>query len=267
MAFFTSITATILKPAEETKTTEGVEVYEVKGVCQASKPGIPVVMLVDKDSEQGKFLKGLADLTKGKKTARVLVSGVIQTCYAQKSEDGTEIEKPSKVIVYVGAARRLRLQDTAHDPEQAIIFGSGFAEPQTDFNDKSKRIPQLQISGGTQDFKEEGKYSSKITVIGDNKTKTDEVCLRVEEGQEVYFMANLYRSEGEMRGKGYDNIKASVTFIEEGDRIKQKRGGKRNHSPNLSGQLSDTFEEASEEEEAANVNQLAEMAGIALGDF
>lgn len=265
MAFFTSISAQIASEAEETKTSEGVDVLKIKALHMGS-PAIPLWLYVDKDSDNAPFLKALADKIKDGTTARVLVSGVLQAVYAVKDEATKQITKPPKLIIYVGAARRLRA-DTNVDPEQAIVFGSGFAQVVTDFHDKSKRKPELLISSGTQDLTEDGKYSSRLQVIGDTKTKTNDVCLRVNDGQEIYFMANLFRSEGVMGDTSYDKIKASATFMEEGDRVKSKSNGRRNHTPNMSGQLSDTFEETETEDKSKSVNELAKMAGIALGDF
>lgn len=265
MAFFTSISAQIISEAEETKTSEGVDVYKIKALHMGN-PAIPLWLYIDRDSDNAVFLKSLAGKVKGGETPRVLASGVLQACYATKDDNTKQITKPPKLIIYVGAARRLRA-DTNIDPEQAVVFGSGFAQVVTDFHDKTKRKPELLISSGTQDLTEEGKYSSRLQVIGDTKTKTNDVCLRVDDGKEVYFMANLFRSEGTMGETSYDKIKASATFMEEGDRVKSKSNGRRNHTPNMSGQLSDTFEEAESEETGKSVNELAKMAGIALGDF
>ena len=165
MAFFTTLSASIVAPAVESKTAEGVDVYEIKGINTAANPGIPVVMLVDKTSHNAAFLKGLADKTADGSSVRVLVSGIIQPVLAQKDEATKNIVKPPKVVVYVGAARRLRA-DMSLDPEQAIIFGSGFATPVTDYEDKTKRKAELLVSSGTESLQDEGKYCSRLQVLG-----------------------------------------------------------------------------------------------------
>ena len=267
MAFFTSISANLLKAeAKETTTAEGAEVYEIKGYNNGDGTAIPLVLLIDKESDHAAFAKGLAELANKDTSVRVLVSGVLQSVYAEKDKKSGKITRVPKLIVYVGAIRRLRA-DTKLDPDQAIVFGSGFSQVVTDFHDKTKRKPELLISAGTQDVKEEGKYTSKLQVIGDSRSKTDEVCLRVEDGQEVYMMANLFRSEGVMNETAYDKIKASATFMEESDRVRSRKSGKRGSSANMTSQLSDTFEDSEPEEDTKSVSELAKLAGLALGDF
>lgn len=267
MALFTSISVELIKGGlKEEKSSEGVDVYSVASACRVCDPAIPVLLMIDKDSDNAAFVKALAEKADEGKRIRVLVSGVLQSVYAQKDDKTKQILKGPKLIVYVGAVRRLRADDKI-DPEQAVVFGSGFVQVVTDFHDKTKRKAELLISTGTQDLKEEGKYSSRMQIIGDTKTKTDEACMRVDDGKEVYFMANLFRSKGEMNGTEYDKIKASATFLEEGDRVKSRKSGRNNHAANMTSQLSDTFEESEGEEDAKSVNELAQAAGIALGDF
>ena len=160
MAFFTSISASIVSGAQETTTAEGVAAYELKAINTACNPGIPVLLTVDKDTENAKFLKALGDKAAKEEAIRVLVSGIIQPVLAER-DDKKEITKPPKVVVYVGAARRLRA-DTKIDPEQAVVFGSGFATPITDYEDNTKRKPEVFSSAGTESLKEEGAYCSRL---------------------------------------------------------------------------------------------------------
>jgi len=266
MAFFSTISATLLAPATETTTAEGVNVYELKGLNAASNPGMPVLMYVDKTSDCAEFLKGLAAKTTDGTAIRVLVSGIIQNVQAQKADNKKEILKAPKLIVYVGAARRLRV-DPKVDPEQAIVFGSGFAYPVTDFEDNTKRKAEVFVGSGTQSLQEEGMYCSRLQVLGDKATKTDETCLNVEEGREIYFMANLFRSSGVMGDIAYDKIKCQAVFMEETDRVKSKRGGRKSHSVSMSAQLSDSFEETESTAAKMNSTDLCQQANVSLSDF
>lgn len=266
MAFYTTLSASIIAPATETTTSENVDVFEIKGINAATQPGIPVVMQVDRKSEQGKFLKKLSDKTKDGESIRVLVTGIMQPVLAVKNDETMEITKPPKVVVYVGAARRLRA-DSKVDPEQAIIFGSGFATVVTEFEDKSKRKPELMVSSGTQSLQEAGMYCSRLQVLGDSATKTDETCLSVDDGREVYFMATLFRSSGEMNGTHYDKLKASATFMEETDRVRARKNGGRPQPVAMDSQLSDSFEETESTASVMSADDLCKQASVALSDF
>ncbi len=270
MAFFSTISATLLAPATETTTAEGVNVYELKGLNTTSNPGIPVLMYVDKTDDCAEFLKGLAAKTTDGTPIRVLVSGIIQNVPAQKAnpkDKYSDIEKPSKVIVYVGAARRLRA-DVKIDPEQALIFGSGFVQfIGTEMDDKTKRKPEITIQSGTQSLQEEGKYSGSLVVQGEKKTGTDETCMTVDEGREVYFMAHLFRSAGVYQDTPYDKIKCQAVFMEETDRVKSKRGGRKSRSVSMSSQLSDSFEETESTAAKMNSTDLCQQANVSLSDF
>ena len=266
MAFYTSISASIVAPATESKTAEGVDVYEIKGINAATSPGIPVVMHVDRSSDNGKFLKSLSEKTKDGTSVRVLVSGIMQPVLAMKNDETKEITKPPKVIVYVGAARRLRA-DSKVDPEQAIVFGSGFCTALTDYEDKTKRKPELMISSGTESLTEAGTYCSQLQVLGDSSTKTDEFCLNVDDGREVYFMANLFRSKGEMKDIQYDKLKVIATFAQETDRVRSRKGGGRPKPVAMDSQLSDSFEESESEAQVMSSDALCQQAAVALSDF
>ena len=126
MAFYTTLSASIVAPATKTKNPDGVDIFEVKGICapNTSNSGIPVLMHVDADSEHGQFLKALSDKTAEGASIRVLVTGLMNPVLAMKNDETKEITKPPKVIVYVGAARRLRA-DSRVDPEQAIVLAAG----------------------------------------------------------------------------------------------------------------------------------------------
>ena len=266
MAFYTTLSASIVAPATDGKTSEGVDVFEIKGVNAATSPGIPVLMQVDKTSEHGKFLKQLSDKTKDGSTIRVLVSGIFQPVLAIKNDETKAITKPPKVVVYVGAARRLRA-DSKVDPEQAIIFGSGYTRPSFDFEDKTKRKPELFISGSTQSMTEPGVYTSSLQLLGDSGTKTDSTCMEVEDGRECYFMANMFRSKGTMGETEYDKIKAVATFLEETDRVRARKGGGRAAPVSMTSQLSDSFEESESKAQVMSSDDLCKQAAVALSDF
>ena len=137
-------------------------------------------------------------------------------------------------MLYVGAARRLRA-DRTKDPDQASVFGSGYGMPVTDYEDRSKRKPELFISAGTESLTEEGKYAPGAQLNADRTTPdVGELFKRVGEGQEVYFCGNIYRLAGEVGGNDYDKLKISCIFAQETDRVQQRRansGGRRKHPP------------------------------------
>ncbi len=148
MSFFGALTATLISPAVETTTAEGVEVYEVKSINMASDPAVPALILCDRQTEHGQFLKALADQVTDTFKPRVLVSGVVQPTAAERPEnDKNSITKGPKITVYAGAIRRIRA-DLKKDPEQIIIMGSGFCLPVFEMHDKSKRKPQLSVANG-----------------------------------------------------------------------------------------------------------------------
>ena len=86
MAFFTSISASIVSGAQETTTAEGVAAYELKAINTACNPGIPVLLTVDKDTENAKFLKALGDKAAKGEAIRILVSGIIQPVLAERDD-------------------------------------------------------------------------------------------------------------------------------------------------------------------------------------
>jgi hypothetical protein len=196
----------------------------------------------------------------------VLVSGIFQPVLAMKNDETKAITKPPKVIVYVGAARRLRA-DSKVDPEQAIVFGSGFSTALTDYEDKTKRKPELMVSSGTESLTDAGTYCSQLQVLGDSSTKTDETCLNIDDGREVYFMANLFRSKGEMKEIQYDKLKVIATFMQETDRVRSRKGGGRPKPVAMDSQLSDSFEETESKASVMSSDALCQQASVALSDF
>ena len=108
MAFFGAVSVSIMAPATETVNSEGTPCYELKGINMASSPGLPVVLMVPTGTENATFLKALSDKTADGSTVRVLETGVLQPVLAEKNKAEGTIVKPSKIILWVGAARRLR---------------------------------------------------------------------------------------------------------------------------------------------------------------
>ena len=91
MAFFTNLTCTLFSVAEETTNADGTPIYEIKAVTSPQGEAIPIILMVDQKTETGAFLKQLAELTKKKQAARVLITGVIQ-----EAQDLGEIESSIK---------------------------------------------------------------------------------------------------------------------------------------------------------------------------
>lgn len=266
MAYFTTLTATLLAPAAEDTTPDGVEVYKIKCANSASSPGIPTLLMVDKDTENGSFLKALSDKTSDA-ACRVLVTGVLQLTPAVKDDDGG-ITKAPYVTVYVGAARRIRA-DVQKDPEQAVVMGSGFCFPVTDYEDKTKRKAELFLSSGTESFQESGKYSSQVHLVTDpSAAYVGELFSEVPEGTEVYFQGNLFRSKGEMNGTAYDKLKVSATFAQNTERVRERGGGgKKSKVQSMRSQLNDSFEEDESVTTTMSATQLAQQASVSLADF
>ena len=264
MAFFGAVTVNILAPAEETTSSEGRPVYQFKGLNLASQPGVPVVCMVDKETENATFLKQLSDKTKDGSTVRVLVTGILQPVAAQKNKATKEIERISKIIIYVGGARRLRA-DIKLDPEQCSVFGSGFAYPQTEYKSEERK-PELMISNGTERVDEENTRCSMLNVAGSEQTGTNQLCLTAEEGQEVYFSGSLYRSAGDYNGP-YDKLKVDLGFIQDTDRIRKSGGGRKPKAQSMRSQLDDSFEDKGSTESSMSADDLAAQASVALSDF
>jgi len=266
MSFFSTLSATILAPAEEGTSNEGKQTLEIKALNTASNPGIPVLLVVDRDTDNAKFLKELAAQTAQNKAARVLVSGVLQLCPAEQDKATKEITKKPKVILYVGSVRRLRA-DTKIEPEQAIVFGSGFASPQTVYG-SDQRKAELSITSGNESLVEEGRWASRVTVLGDASVGTDELTLTVEENREVFFMGNLFRNAGEVNGTVFDKLKVNLSFAQESDRMKKKGGGgRRPKAASMSSQLGDSFEETESATTTLSADDLAAQANVSLADF
>lgn len=265
MAFYCSMTGFILEAAEETTTAEGVEVYQVKAINKSCDPPILMSIMADKGSPQGDMLNGVSKLVAKKEAARVLVSGIMQPIAAIKSDETKEITKKPKVIVYAGAVRRIRA-DLKLEPEQAIVFGSGYARVQESRDDTTKRKPELYVSGSTESLKDAGEYSQGLQIIGDPATKTDVKCLEVDDGREVYMMANLFRSAGEYMGTIYDKLKARATMLQETDRVRSK-GGKAGKTASMNTQLSSTFESSESTAEVMSADELCQQAAVSLADF
>ena len=85
MAFFTTLSATLLAPATETTSTDGVKMYEFKAVNQAKSPSVLVLLQAEQGTENGTFLKALAENVAQSPT-KVLVSGLVQFVLAEKDE-------------------------------------------------------------------------------------------------------------------------------------------------------------------------------------
>jgi hypothetical protein len=267
MSFFTTLSASLLSTAAEATNSEGVDIYEIKAVnLPASGEAIPILLQVDQESTQGRWLKEAAAMTKDGKAMRVLVSGILQQQLALKNDETKEITKPPKLVVYVGAARRLQA-DTKKDPEQSIVFGSGFARPSFDFEDKRKRKPEIFVSTGNESLTEPGTYASSLQLLGESEQKTDVKCLDVEDGREVYFMANLFRIKGQMGDIQYDKLKASATFIEESDRVRSRKSNGRPKPVSMNSQLNDSFEESDSSAQVMSSDELVKQAAISLADF
>lgn len=265
MSFFTTISTTLLAPAEDAVANDGTAMLEIKAMSGASNPGIPVILMVRKDTDNAKFLQELSKLPSENKVARVLVSGVVQMVPAEVDKQTKEVVKKPKIVVVVGSARRLRA-DTKIEPEQAVIFGSGFASPQTVYG-SDQRKAELSITTGNESVREEGKWASRLTVLGDQAVGTDEICLKIDENRELYFMGNLFRSAGEVNGTHYDKLKCSLSFAQESDRVKAKSGGRRPKATSMNSQLGDAFEADSSASTTLSRDDLAAQASVSLADF
>jgi hypothetical protein len=265
MAFFGAVSVNILAPAEETTSSEGRPVIQFKGLNLASQPGVPVVCMVDKETENATFLKQLSDKTKDGSTVRVLVTGILQPVAAEKNKATKEIDRISKIIMYVGGARRLRA-DIKVDPEQCSVFGSGFVFPQTEFG-SDERKAELMVGDGTERVDEEGARCSMLNVVGSTKTGTDQICLTAEKGQEVYFTGSLYRTAGVYENTAFDKLKVDLGFIQDTDRIRKSGGGRKPKAQSMRSQLDDSFEEKGSTESSMSADDLAAQASVALSDF
>jgi len=265
MAFFTNLTCTLFSEAEETTNADGTPIYEIKAVTSPQGEAIPIILMVDQKTETGAFLKQLAELTKKKQAARVLITGVIQLIPPQKN-DAKEITKGPKLLVYVAGARRIST-DVKQQPEQAIVMGDGYSSPCTDFEDKTKRKPEVYVSSGNESLKEAGAWSSQVHLIADVATKeVAELFKTTPDGTEVYFVGNLFRSKGTYNERNYDNLKISCVFAQDTNRVKT-RGGKRSKNVSMSSQLSDEFESNDSVATTMSVEELASQASISLADF
>ena len=265
MAFFTSLTCALVSGAETTTTPEGVPAYQFKAINAACNPGVPVILMVDSTSENGKFLAALGEKAAGGEAIRVFVSGILQPVLAEKLEDKS-ISKPPKVIVYVGGVRRMRA-DTKLDPEQFQVFGSGFITAQTDYEDSTKRKPAVFVSSGTESMQKEGVYCSRLDLIGDKNSSTEEPLMQTEDGTEVYFMGNLYRSAGTYNESSYDKLKVNCTFVQATDRVKQRKAGGRNKPASMTSQLDASFEESESTAQTLTPEALSAQAAVSLSDF
>lgn len=266
MSFFSTLSATLLAPAEEGTSNEGKPTLEIKALNAASNPGIPVLLVVDRDTDNAKFLKELSQKASTGAAARVLVSGVLQLIPAEQDKGTKEITKKPKVILFVGSARRLRA-DTKIEPEQAVVFGSGFASPQTVFG-SDQRKAELSITSGNESLVEEGRWASRVTVLGDASVGTDELTLTCEDGQEVFFMGNLFRNAGEVNGTEFDKLKVNLSFAQASDRMKKKGGGaRRPKAASMNSQLGDSFESTESATTTLSADDLAAQANVSLADF
>ena len=264
MAFYTSITAYIANKAEKKTNADGIEIVEVQALNKSCDPPILMRIQADADSEHGKFINALSQ-DAATKSPRVLVTGIVQVVSAVKNDETKEITKPPKLIVYAGTARRVR-NDMKIEPPQAIIFGNGYARVQ-ESRESNKRKPELYVSGSTESLVEEGAYSEGLQLLGDSSTKTDVVCLEIDDSREVYFMANLFRSAGEYMDVKYDKLKARATFLQETDRVRSKGGGKKGKTVSMSSQMSDSFETAESTAEVMTADELCKQAAVSLADF
>ena len=77
-------------------------------------------------------------------------------------------------------------------------------------------------------MQEEGTYCSRIDIMGDKESKTDELLTSCDDGQELYFMGNLYRAAGDYNGNVYDKLKVKASFVPATDRVRQRKSGCRN---------------------------------------
>lgn len=267
MAFFTSASATILEKGTEGLSPEGKPVHIFKALNSASSPGVLVLLMVDSGTENASFMMKLSEMIAEQGPQRVLVTGVMQTVLAER-DDKKVITKPSKTVIYVGAVRRLRA-DTKIDPEQYVVFGSGFSTPVTDYEDNTKRKAELMVSAGTESLQEAGKYASRLHLLGETAYQTDVLCTEAVEGQEIYFMGNLFRSAGEINGTQYDKIKVSCTFAQETDRVKKTSGGggRRPKQASMRSQLDASFEDAESVTQTMSAEALTAQANCSLADF
>lgn len=266
MAFFGTLSVTVLGEAEPFVTPDGVDAYKINGVNTSCPDPLLVTMIVDKSTETGSFLKQVADLTASNSCGRVLVTGVVQSVLAIKGEDKS-ITKQPKLEMYVGSARRLR-PDLKKEPEQAVVMGAGYCRPITEFEDPNKRKAELFLSAGTESVVEEGKYSSQLHVVADKEGNCEDLFRSVEDGKEVYFMGYLFRSKGEMNGTEYDKIKVSATFAQETERVQQRRGGgKRTKSKSMRSQLDSSFEDDESPASALSPEELTRKTLVSLADF
>ena len=264
MAFYTSITAFIATKAEKKTNADGVDIVEVKAVNKSCDPPILMRIQADAESPQGKLINALSQDAETK-APRILATGIVQVISATKNDETKEITMPPKLIIYAGSVRRVR-NDMKIEPPQAIVFGSGFARVQ-ESRESSQRKPELYVSCSTEKLDQEGEYSEGLQIIGDASTKTDATCLEIDDGREVYFMANLYRYAGEYKGSHYDKQKARATFIQETDRVRSKGRSKPGAAVSMSSQLGDTFETAESTAEVMSAADLLDQASVSLASF
>ena len=121
-----------------------------------------------------------------------------------------------------------------------------------------------------KDIKINAKNSTSRTVIfhDADEGETKDKCTTVEDGTEVYFMGNLFRSKGEMAGTEYDKLKVSLSFLEETDRVKKRGGGgRKSKATSMRSQLDASFEETESEATKLSAEELAVKASVALSDF
>lgn len=266
MSFFTTLSTTLLAPAEDAVANDGTAMLELKTMCNASKPGIPVILMVRKDTDNAKFLQELAKLPQEGNLPRVLVSGVVQFVAAEVDKQTKEVVKKPKIVVVVGSARRLRA-DVKIEPEQAVVFGSGFASPQTVYG-SDQRKAELSITSGNESVREEGKWASRLTVLGDQAVGTEEICLSIDENRELFFMGNLFRQAGEVNGTHFDKLKVNLSFAQESDRVKAKGGsGRRPKATSMTSQLGAAFEEDTSAATTLSRESLAAQVQESLADF
>lgn len=269
MAFFGTVSVLIIEAATKTKSTDGIEIYEIRGANTMGTNHIPCLLQVDCHSEVGIFLKDLADLAAKGQGTRTLVSGIVQVVPCIGGGKKGPIEKPPKLVINVGSARRLRA-DKGKDPEQATVFGAGFIRPQTNFNNKSERLPKVYISNTTESLLEEGEFSSGITLSAENQSNAKDLFLVVEDGKEVYFQGNIFRDCGDVGGNTYDKLKIVCSFAQETDRKQARKSGAygQQKAPAMSGQLDSSFED-DDDGTSAGTTDLASDAFISslLKDF
>ena len=104
-------------------------------------------------------------------------------------------------------------------------------------------------------------------MLGDKESKTDELAQTCEDGQELYFMGNLFRSAGAMNGNNYDKLKVVATFMQATDRVKQRKTGRKSKSVSMNSQLNDSFEETTSTAAGMTPDSLAAQASVSLEDF